>query len=628
MKKIKLLLAIAVCSCKLNSQPFYGEVLHKQGQTTSLTTGTQVTLPANAGFIIGGNVATSTPGIPNFIINKLSQDGTLTGAGNPFSMYYTIAGDAACSASPLQANNCAGICVKEYNSTTSTMAYAVAGAFDDGVFFVSLDNTGNVINRSFYTFPATSSQASKPILVISNGLICIVGSFVTTSLSSRQLYILKVSQTGSFLQSKTYNMAALCNTPGQCPCGPFGFDVTPNDAILSPFASSYPGVTGEIIIVGDAKKYGNWAWPACLPLNESSGFFLRLGANNLLALSSYFYDYGTGINGFTSIAPATNIPGSESYIIGGYSDLKPAFGQAWMLKVDHQNASPIWSRLLSSTYGNLASIVSGVGYRSSSLYGDTYYGVLSKGNGGLVAKLDGVGSPFFSTFSIDNKNEFNYLVGSGATINSSKISLDVTPSVPNEGIHVYGTGNNNQYFLGLATFNGESNFTSGCSTSSSFNGLQIKVGPLNAQSFAFNLTPPGMLVYCPNFNVTASGFSPASTTPCQLSGSLPTNGSNNKGAIMTGLNKQVAEAESSFKFLPNPTSGKLSINFTGNNTNIHIALYDCMGKKVLTVFSSDKAVSGEQSIDVDLSGLPEGIYFAKVNANNKVTSHKIVYTKN
>jgi|GEM_PF-2845990 len=625
MKKITFLFAVAVCFSKLNSQPYYGEVLHNQFQTTELTTGTQVALPANAGFIIGGNVPLSASGVPNFIINKLSRDGTLTGGNNAFARNYFFLGGASCGVGSPQANNCAGIAIKEFNGV-SGMAYAVAGAFNDGVFFASLDNAGNVLNKCFYLFPAISSQASKPILVVANGQFNIIGSFVSSSLAARQLYILKVSQIGSFVQSATYNMAAVCQFPGQCPCGAYGFDVTPNDAIFSPFPSSYP-YNGEIIVVGEAKKYGNWGG-GCTPLNESSGFFLRLGNSNLAALSSNLYDYNGGINGFTSIAPAVTTPGAENYIVGGYSDLNMGFGQSWMINLDHAASNVIWSSLVSSTFGTPSSMVSGVAYRYSASYGDTYYGVLSKGTGAVVAKLDGFGSPFACTLcGTDNNNEFNYLINSLAPINSTKMSFDSNLGAANEGIHVYGTGGTTRYFLGLATFNGVSNF-SGCTSSSHLNSLTTMAGPTNVQFRAFNPTPPGMLVNCSNFNITSSAFAPASATPCQHNnGSLPTSGTNNKPSEVTSLNKYLTEAGSTFNFLPNPTSGKLSVEFSGNNTEVDITLYDCMGKKVMDVFHSDNSLNQTQNIEVDLSGLAEGIYFAKVNANNKVTSHKIVYTK-
>ena len=624
MKNLKLLFAAAVCSGSMYAQHFYGEILHNEVQTTDLTTATQVTTSTNAGFLIGGSVPTSAVGVPNFILNKLSTDGTLTGGGNPFSRNYFIYGNGACGASPAQVNNCAGITAKEYNGNAG-MAYAVTGAFDEGCFFMSLDNTGNIINKSFFTFPATSSQASKPVMVTSPGLICIIGSFVTSSLNARQVYVIKVSQNGTLLQSKAYNMASPCSMPGQCPCGLYGFDMIPNDAIISPYASTYPGVTSEIIVVGEAKKYGNWGL-SCLPLNESSGFFLRLGSNNLNALYSSLYDYSGGINIFNSVAPAQSTPGTEGFIIGGFSDFNFSFGQSWMIKLDYQNAVPLWSSLLSSTYGNTASFASGVGYRNSFAYGDTYYGALYKGNGAVVAKLDGSGNPFSSTFPIDNKNEFNYLASGAASIYSRMLTMDVNPADPNEGIHVYGSGNTNQYFVGLATFNGVSNF-SGCSTSSTSNGLTTAQGPLNAQFRAVIPMSSGLVTACQNFNATSSAFTPASTTPCQFSGGLPTNGSNNKPATATGLKDQVSTAETSFRFLPNPTSGKLLIDFTANNNTVNIMVYDNMGKKVLDVLSNEKPITGQQSIQVDLSGLPGGIYFAKINTDNKITCHKIIYTK-
>jgi hypothetical protein len=624
MKKIKLLFAITVCSCKLNSQPYYGEGLYNQGQNNELTTAINISSGANIGFLLGGTIPLSTSlGVPNFILNKLSSDGTLTGGGNTFSKSYQIFGNNACTSSPASANNCAGISVKEYVSTTSAMRYAVAGAFDDGCFFVSLNNTGTVLNKTFYTFPATSSQASKPVLVVSNGLIFIIGSFKSTLFNSRQLYILKVSQTGSFLQSKSYNMAQICPNPGQCPCGPYGYDLVPNDAIISPFPSAYQGVTSELIIVGEATKYGNYG-PFCLPVSESSAFLLRAGSNNLTVYTSHLYDYATsstaGHNGFNAIAAAPNPLSPEGFIVGGYSDYNPGFGLSWMLKIDHQSAVPFWSSLLSSTYGNGSSFVSGVAYRNSSAYGETYYGVLAKGNGAVVTKLNAFGSPFTCTPAIDNKNEFNYLIGSNATINSNQITINTTAASANEGIHVYGNGNNNQFFLSRATFNGVSNFSLGCSTSANNNGLITAQGPLNIRSRAINPNPPGILTLCSNFNVTSTNISPSTTLPCQLSGSLPTNGSNNRSALTTEINNSDPAMQSDITIFPNPSNGIITISSSTENELMKVKILDVTGKVVYS-----KEVKNNASNRIDVSSLKASIYFIEIqNSNNKTVRKKLI----
>jgi hypothetical protein len=85
--------------------------------------------------------------------------------------------------------------------------------------------------------------------------------------------------------------------------------------------------------------------------------------------------------------------------------------------------------------------------------------------------------------------------------------------------------------------------------------------------------------------------------------------------IYTGIN--AVSENSEWMISPNPTEDFLLIEM--ENTPAEISVYDLTGKEVFKTFSAN----GKTKIDV--SGLPHGMYFVRVNANGKFSVKKFVH---
>jgi hypothetical protein len=78
-----------------------------------------------------------------------------------------------------------------------------------------------------------------------------------------------------------------------------------------------------------------------------------------------------------------------------------------------------------------------------------------------------------------------------------------------------------------------------------------------------------------------------------------------------------------FDIYPNPTADKINISFESNkNANYTIAVYDMAGRSVKKI--SYKAISGDNIINTDLSGLKDGKYIVRVENGDNIVGGKIV----
>jgi hypothetical protein len=77
-------------------------------------------------------------------------------------------------------------------------------------------------------------------------------------------------------------------------------------------------------------------------------------------------------------------------------------------------------------------------------------------------------------------------------------------------------------------------------------------------------------------------------------------------------------ALSTIKLYPNPTLEKFSIQFTTDFKNTTITVLTNAGQQVST------QVATCNKMDYNLTGLPAGIYYVVVNANNQSTKYKVV----
>ncbi len=79
-----------------------------------------------------------------------------------------------------------------------------------------------------------------------------------------------------------------------------------------------------------------------------------------------------------------------------------------------------------------------------------------------------------------------------------------------------------------------------------------------------------------------------------------------------------AETAASMKVFPNPTTGMVTIAFTGRTTDATIVLTDMSGK-MITSLATDR-----DSADVNMTGLAAGVYLLRVSYNGNTYNEKIV----
>ena len=75
---------------------------------------------------------------------------------------------------------------------------------------------------------------------------------------------------------------------------------------------------------------------------------------------------------------------------------------------------------------------------------------------------------------------------------------------------------------------------------------------------------------------------------------------------------------------PNPVTNNANIEFSLNNsTNVNIAVFDILGKKVKDIYTGFMT-SGSQNIQMNVNEFNKGIYFVKLQMNNEVVIKKII----
>jgi hypothetical protein len=81
------------------------------------------------------------------------------------------------------------------------------------------------------------------------------------------------------------------------------------------------------------------------------------------------------------------------------------------------------------------------------------------------------------------------------------------------------------------------------------------------------------------------------------------------------------------KVTPNPSSGALHLRYAILGTrNLKLKVFSINGVEVKTLFSGIKE-AGKHTMDVDLSDLPDGLYFIRLQTGSDVTTAKFVLIK-
>ncbi|MEI6434844.1 MAG: T9SS type A sorting domain-containing protein [Bacteroidota bacterium] len=93
----------------------------------------------------------------------------------------------------------------------------------------------------------------------------------------------------------------------------------------------------------------------------------------------------------------------------------------------------------------------------------------------------------------------------------------------------------------------------------------------------------------------------------------------------TGQDERPASAEfSSFTLFPNPTTGNFVLVQKGDNLygDLNVEIYNMRGEKVLKA-----GMIGEKRHEFSMPGLPEGLYFVKIVADDHAETIKLVKTR-
>ncbi len=101
----------------------------------------------------------------------------------------------------------------------------------------------------------------------------------------------------------------------------------------------------------------------------------------------------------------------------------------------------------------------------------------------------------------------------------------------------------------------------------------------------------------------------------------------NASLLNVNKNDIIADKYCLFQNYPNPFNSSTKINFSiPKSTFIEIKVFDILGREVKTLVNDFKE-SGAYTIDFDAKGLPGGVYFVSMKADDYKSIKKIVYLK-
>jgi len=94
-----------------------------------------------------------------------------------------------------------------------------------------------------------------------------------------------------------------------------------------------------------------------------------------------------------------------------------------------------------------------------------------------------------------------------------------------------------------------------------------------------------------------------------------------------GISENAGAGQMLLGMYPNPVSKTTSITYKlEKNTSVELSLYNVMGEKVKTL-QNGKQVAGEHNITVDVSDIPAGNYFIRLNASDVTEVQKLVISR-
>jgi hypothetical protein len=579
---------------------WYGQIGYST-DSLLLTTGC---LTYNNPGMISGAVRVVRQGIlsntPDFMIVKSDPWGTFTTPPIDWTNYYQIIDRPTCLGTSVFQYNCQGIRIIEINNKGNGEAYAMAGIYNKGVFFATLDAQGNVINSTRWQFPAANNSQKVFISPASDGdTYYICGDYNYTG------YVIRV----------TFNAVSIFANY---------YSVTSNGLTIFPRAViEGNGNSQEVVVVGNCVT--NVA--PCPNGTGSDGMFMRLDLfGNFLSLNAYNFG-GPGYDGDEDIQCIKYASQNGGYIVGGL-----AFGPTtpqipicctntcvprpnnaayplWMALLN-VNGSIVWSKLITPAtalnpqppyyWNGITDVVERFNPNTAQY---EYYGVH---NAQAVFKLDQNGNNTFFP------NEF-WHSGSNAAMGSNPYGISAIDMINNnpseDGIITFSP----RHEIAKSYFNG----VTGCDNST--NMLAVSPGPSLRTNGTVASSP--MANTCPIFFSLNKIPNPITVGIHCQSNSIPgvPGGSNARRMTLTSIKD---EEKASIRIFPNPVVGKLTIDLEDPQEKINcIEIYDSMNKLVLKL-------TGTESLELDRMALSEGVYFIKVRSDKGCYNQKILFTEN
>jgi hypothetical protein len=602
MKKI-ISSIVTVCSLLSlqSSAQIYGEAYLQHNATLLSSAEVALTFP---GYLMAGYSSISSGLSPNFVIDKPDNLLNFT-SPNDFSRAYEIWDDISCS-NASRIFNCGGVSVVETNMGGNAV-YALTGAYNEGVFFATLDAQGVPLNTYRWVFPGTASIYGTPKIRES----VVAGEFYICGYFDQKSYVMKVNANALPVFSIWANIY-----DNQ-------FTLEARDLIESPHNPQ------ELIVVGRTDIRN--APPG------AKGFFKSLDRNNGSFNYMRYYSLSNAGSHWFSCIGAANDPSSPGFILGGRSLHQISSSgmnwhyQQWMAKLNPAGLI-IWSHLIwpqGVTAGNNSGgEISGVFERLNTSGRYEYYGAatnfaLSNGtarNNLTVYKLDGGGG-----ISL-NPNQFQYQWGDGmappgpGSVYDHARLTQINTGGPDDGFQVY--GNNftltDHYFV-KAYFNGVSS-SAGCETRSNIQ--QVFPGPVflgfhTPTITSFNQSCQAI------FSLQNYALNTPVSSPCGgLVPSVP--GGSNARPLVTGLSGH--DVSSGLEIFPNPVSDKAIIRFAHNTLEtVEVKVFNTLGQKVEVPFRPNGNGHGE--LDFSAADCPPGIYFLNVESGAEILKTRIIYEK-
>jgi hypothetical protein len=86
--------------------------------------------------------------------------------------------------------------------------------------------------------------------------------------------------------------------------------------------------------------------------------------------------------------------------------------------------------------------------------------------------------------------------------------------------------------------------------------------------------------------------------------------------------------EFNFQIVPNPVNSDITINFNLQTVEqVSIRVFDVVGQELEYLLDKQTLTPGQHSIHGNLSHLPEGIYFCRLQVGEKTVTKKIIKVK-